>query len=436
MKNLNSYNKNIKRNNRFKELSTIFDSFNNNALQLEASYRQLQDRVREIDREMAYTNECLNNKVQELNSLTRYLNNILESMHSGVVAIDMKGRITTFNKTAEKTLNVDAKDVIGKNIRNALGHINAFTDLLVKSLLERKNIVNLERIIETENGSTKLIESSISILKDENGSITGFVEIFHDLSEIRELKGRLHSANNLVSVGAMAASIAHEVRNPLNGVEGFACLLERELEGDNLKLVRNIIKGTRNINRIVTDLLLLARPIKLNLGRYKISKIIDKTLVFIYQELSQKGKKNILVNKNYACTDDFVLCDPDRLQQAFLNIMLNAIQSIRKGGQIMVFTRETTRNNKPGIQVGFADTGEGISNDSIRKVFEPFFTTRNDGTGLGLAIVRKIIELHDGRINIISEHEKGTSILVNLPNNQYVTLKPLKETNFLSNVMV
>ena len=435
MKNLNHYNGGARQHNGIEELSVIFDNFNSNAQKLEASYKQFQGRVKEIDQEMAYTNECLNKKVQELNNLTGYLNNILESMHSGVVAIDIKGKVITFNKIAEKILNVNAKDIIGKDISSTLNHISGFTDLLVESLSKRNNIVNLERIIGAENGSTRYIESSISILRDVNGDITGVVEIFHDLSEIYELKGRLHSASNLISVGTMAASVAHEIRNPLNGIEGFAYLLERKLKGDNLKLVKNVIRGSKNINKIVTDLLLLARPIKLNLRKYRLADVIDKSLVFVSHELSQNGKQNIQINKNYTCQSDTIECDPERLQQAFLNIMLNAIQSMHAGGQITVFTRESTLDNRPGIQVGFVDTGNGISNDAIKKVFEPFFTTKNDGTGLGLAIVRNIIGLHGGQVTINSEHKKGTTFLVNLPNNHYVKLKSLEDTNVLNSVM-
>ncbi len=129
------------------------------------------------------------------------------------------------------------------------------------------------------------------------------------------------------------------------------------------------------------------------------------------------------------------MCDPDRLQQAFLNIILNAVQSMPKGGQIRISTRESITKDIPRIQIGFADTGDGINGGTIERVFEPFFTTKDDGTGLGLAIVRKIIELHEGRIHIVSGSEKGTTIMVNLPNNKYTTLNASDETGFFSNVM-
>ena len=435
MKNLNSYKTKFKQFNNVKELLTIFDSFNTYAQKLESSYTQLQERVKKIDQEMAYTNECLNKKVQELDNQTRFLNSILGSMHSGVVAVDNDGKIMTFNNVAESTLNVIARDVLGNSFRNSFSHIGGFVDLLLESMSNNREVHNLKRVIEMDDGETRNIESSISILKDENGAITGAVETFYDLSEICKLKGRLNSASDLVSVGTMAASIAHEIRNPLNGIEGFASLLERDLKGDNLRLVKHIIKGTKNINEIVTDLLFLARPIKLNQRRYELPKIIDRALLFVDQELGHKGSRNIQIEKDYDRSDGFILCDPDRLQQAFLNILLNAIQSMPEGGKIKIFTRKSTTKDIPTMQIGFVDTGDGINDGTIKKIFEPFFTTKDDGTGLGLAIVRKIIELHEGRINIFSGPEKGTTIMVNLPGNQNEVLSTSREANFLNNVL-
>lgn len=432
---MDSYKTKIKNNN-VKELLDAYDSFSTYAQKLEGSYNQLEARVKEIDREMAYTNECLNRKVQELDNLTQFLNSILGSIHSGVIAVNTDGKIVTCNKVAEATLNVDAGAVLGKDMRSALSHIGGFVDLLLGSMSKSKDTDTIERIIEIADGKTKRIESSISVLKDGSGTITGAVEIFYDLSEICELKGRLNNANNLISVGTMAACIAHEIRNPLNGIEGFARLLERELESNSLRLVKHIIEGTQNINKILTDLLLLARPIRLNQRRYKLSKIIDEALLFACQELGQKEGRDIWVQKDYDCSDDFIVCDPDKLQQAFLNIMINAIQSMPKGGEIKIFTRRIDTHNISTIQIGFVDTGNGINDNTIEKIFEPFFTTKDDGTGLGLAIVRKIIELHEGRINIVSEFKKGTTIVVNLPASKYTTLNVSRETSLLYNAMV
>lgn len=415
MKNLTSQSVKNKKQNKISELSTIFDSFNSNALKLEASYKQLQDRIKEIDREMARTNECLSKKVQELNKLTRYLNSVLESMYCGVVAIDMDGRIETFNKSAEKILQVNARDVLGKSIKNALERTKGFNDLLLESLSTKKNVFNQKRVIALKGGDSRYLESSVTILQDKFGTVTGLVEIFQDLSEIRELKGRLYSVNDLISVGTMAASIAHEIRNPLNGIAGFACLLQKELKGQNLTLVNYIVQGTKNINKIVTDLLLLARPITLNLRRCELPDILDRSLVLVSQDSKKKENKNIQIKKKYMVRNNKIVCDPERLQQAFLNIILNAIQAMHEGGELTVFTQELDADGFLGVQIGFSDTGEGMSNDSMENVFEPFFTTKTDGTGLGLVVVRKIIELHGGEISIESEKKKGSTILLTLP---------------------
>ncbi len=427
MKNISTQNIGKKKQHKMSELSTIFDSFNSNALKLEASYKELQDRIKEIDREMAQTNECLNKKVHELNKLTRYLNSVLESMYCGVVAIDMDGRIETFNKSAEKILQVKAGDVLGKRIQNSLDQITSFNELLVETLSTRRNVFNQKRVIAVKEGDSRYIESSVTILQDKCGTVTGLVEIFQDLSEIRELKGRLYSVNDLISVGTMAASIAHEIRNPLNGIAGFAGLLKKEVKEHNLKLVDQIILGTNNINKIVTDLLLLARPITLNFRKCNLSEIIDRSLVLVSQETRKKRGNNIKIKKDFTVQNKEIICDPERLQQAFLNIILNAIQAMREGGELTVFTQELAVDGFCGVQIAFSDTGEGIGNDVMKNVFDPFFTTKTDGTGLGLVVVRKIIELHGGEVSIESEKRKGSTILLRLPEMSYGVSMPFKE---------
>jgi len=122
----------------------------------------------------------------------------------------------------------------------------------------------------------------------------------------------------------------------------------------------------------------------MNLRKYELPKVIDKALIFVDQELGNKGCRNIQIEKDYDSCDGFILCDPDRLQQAFLNILLNAIQSMPEGGKIKIFTRKSTTKDIPTMQIGFVDTGDGINDGAIKKIFEPFFTTKDDGTGLGL----------------------------------------------------
>lgn len=135
------------------------------------------------------------------------------------------------------------------------------------------------------------------------------------------------------------------------------------------------------------------------------------------EEIKQKGIQNVTIRKEYGLDMDGLKCDPEKLQQAFLNLCLNAIQSMPSGGNVVVFTRSYGNDEPEGIQVGIRDTGIGIKNEVIHKIFDPFFTTKQDGTGLGLAIVNKIVEAHNGKISVESQENKGTAFYVNLPVN-------------------
>lgn len=400
------------------ELSVAFNLFNQSTQRLEQAYMQLQERVKEIDNEMELTNERLKRKVEELDGLTRYLNNMLESMHSGVVAVDLNGKITTLNRAAEEILNISATEARGMDCQSVIRNMSGTPPLLLKALRDGKNYLDVEHEILTKDDKIRLVESSISMLRDTSENIVGAVEVFRDVTEIRDLKERLHRADKLAAIGEMAATIAHEIRNPLNGIEGFASLLERDFNnGDpRRRLVQNIINGTRSLNKTITDLLIFARPVKLRLMDANISEILDNAIYFAGMEMKQKGVNNIRIFRTFNAHITSITCDPEQLQQVLLNLLLNAIQAMPEGGDITVFTRRGKRElDSCSIQIGIADSGIGIRDDIKAKIFDPFFTTKPDGTGLGLSIAHKIIELHAGWITVQSQLQKGTIFLVNLP---------------------
>jgi signal transduction histidine kinase len=228
--------------------------------------------------------------------------------------------------------------------------------------------------------------------------------------EQRELESQLHLAERLAALGEMVAGISHEIKNPLGIIRSTAELLgEMPDSNDTQKRLSGVIKEeSTRLNQIVTEFLDFARPQVPNLQECQLEEIIEKNLSFIRPELEKKG---IQVQDNLNGRSFRLRADHDLLYRAFLNILINAIQSMQDGGTIDIKVEEA----KDIYQIEIEDTGCGISEENADKIFNPFFTTKEKGSGLGLSIVRKIIEGHRGTIDIQSREGEGTKVEVQLP---------------------
>ncbi len=229
--------------------------------------------------------------------------------------------------------------------------------------------------------------------------------------EQRLLEDQLNQAERLAALGEMVAGVSHEIKNPLGIIRSTAELLAEKSASDQTqkKLSNIIFEESGRLNDIVTDFLDFARPQVPNLQDCHLEQIIDRNISFLRPELDKKG---VIVNNGNLHGGSFAIeADPELLYRAFLNIFLNAIQSMEDGGNITVKIEEEKENYSAEIQ----DTGVGISKKNLKKIFNPFFTTKDTGSGLGLPIVKKIIEGHRGTIWIESEEEVGTRVFVTLP---------------------
>ncbi len=228
--------------------------------------------------------------------------------------------------------------------------------------------------------------------------------------EQRELESQLHLAERLAALGEMVAGISHEIKNPLGIIRSTAELLgEMPDASDTQKRLSGVIKEeSTRLNQIVTEFLDFARPQVPNLHECQLEEIIEKNLSFIRPELEKKG---IQVHENLNGRSFRLKADHDLLYRAFLNILINAIHSMQDGGTIGIKVEEV----RDAYRIEFEDTGCGISDENVDKIFNPFFTTKEKGSGLGLSIVRKIIEGHRGTIDIKSVEGQGTKVQVQLP---------------------
>jgi signal transduction histidine kinase len=230
--------------------------------------------------------------------------------------------------------------------------------------------------------------------------------------EQRRLEAQLHQSERLAALGEMTAGVAHEVRNPLGIISSTAELLRERLaryEPSN-RLAQIIVEESNRLNEKVTEFLDFARPRIPNLRPCDLEAALNRSLELLQPEIHRLGIK---VTREYQLNGRVLMVDQDLLYQAFLNILLNAIQAMPHGGHLTVFTLPGPRGQ--GGEIRFQDNGEGIEPETLNKIFNPFFTTKEKGSGLGLPIVKSIIEAHQGSLNISSVAGDGTTVVITLP---------------------
>jgi two-component system sensor histidine kinase HydH len=285
------------------------------------------------------------------------------------------------------------------------------------SISREKSVVEKElNLTDPENTRIPVNVSTTNIV-GEDGQYIGYMFVLKDLSELRLLELKIRQREKLAAIGDLAAGIAHEVRNPLSSIKGYVTysgsLFPKDSE--NRRTAEITAEEVDRVNRVISELLEFARPSDLKLKTTDIVKLIEHATGIVAQEAAFAG---VTMVKQFGHNPPPVMIDPDRITQVILNLLINAVQAMEKGGQLTV---ETRRENE-SIVIDISDTGPGISPKDQSNVFNPYFTTKKKGTGLGLAIVHKIVEDHGGSIRIHSEEGHGTRVSMSLP------LHPHQET--------
>lgn len=402
-----------------------FASFNKITQKLHSAYKNLEERFEDLNLKLEKTNRELRQSLAEKAKISNYLNNILESLTSGVVAINLEGKITLFNRAAEEILGYRIEEVLDKEYGNIMGKGVKEEMTLPYTLKSRKSHINEEKELFARGGKRIPLGFSTSLLTDGDNNILGAVEVFFDLSKIKGLEEEITRVRTLAALGEMAATVAHEVKNPLGGIRGFADLLDRDLKkGDPCRRsVKKILEGVETLDRIVLSLLNYTKPIKLDLHQIEFISFIEDIIKFFEIDLKHERGKIRIVRK-YPKTKPLCYIDPEQFRQVILNLLHNATQAMPHGGKIVVQINEhdkTAPQNSTRIYpqakklvLKISDTGTGMSKATLNKLFTPFFTTKEHGTGLGLSTVKKIVEAHRGDIKVESKKGKGTTVVVRL----------------------
>ena len=402
----------------------LFSEFDRASLSLKNQYEELQDKVADLFSELEEKNIYLDEVYKKQQKTNKLLLEILSQLSSGVIVYNEKLEIVIFNDKAKEITKFNNTDLNGFSFDNIFNSDGANIGL---NILERqqKGEFIIEQKFEFLNFDKIIVPIIIktSVLYDDKGEVEGFVHVFDDLTKIKKMEEETRKNKSLSELGVLTAGIAHEIRNPLGGISGYATMLARDLKNDpdKLELVKNIQSGVKSLNKITTEVLQFNKKVELRILNLSITDILKSSVNLVNAELSVKKDhdgdiRNYKIIEDYASTDISVEIDMQIVQGVLINLLRNAIQAIKKDQtelEIFVKLRFDLLNNSYKIEI--KDNGCGIDKANLSKMFTPFHTTKASGTGLGLALVKRTIEALKGEILVDSELNIGTTFTIKLP---------------------
>ena len=358
---------------------------------------------------LAYmTLKGLKGSEQRLGTMRAFTDILVSSLPVGLIATDGSGVIKVCNEAAAEMLAANREVIIGKPPVAVLprGPAQMFSGDSGRKTVQRQR----EFLLEDASGNPRVLQSASVVVVDDEQHFAGEVLLIRDLTEVKLLEKELERSERLAALGKMAAGVAHELRNPLSSIKGLAVLLRSHFAGPGreAETADVLVKEVERLNRSIGELLDYAKPGQLNREMASIAEILSKTLSLVQVDAEAYG-----IAVEFSVQDGLpdLMVDSDKLKQVFLNLLLNAVQAMPEGGVLQVrLSRE-----EEDLLVVIRDSGMGIAPENLSRVFDPYYTTKNDGTGLGLAMSAKIVEEHGGRIKIASVPEQYTEVRVVLP---------------------
>ena len=395
---------------------------------LKGACSRLQVSVKGINTDLEDTNRKLMAAL-DLNAETaRYLENILASIPSGVIVVDKDGRVVIFNGAAQAITGYRSEDVLGRLYSETLGCGVPKKSTPLYTLASGRSVEHEEKTLRTPSGKSVPVGFSTSLLISGGNRISGAIEVLTDLRRVKVLEEEVSRARTLATIGELAAVVAHEVRNPLGGIKGFASLLERDLADnpEGFALLRQIREGVDSLDRIVSDLLEAGRDTKLRFQHFDLAAEA-RHLVDMFGMAARGEGKRIEFATEISEEPFFCRMDRDRIRQAITNLLRNACEAVGQEGTVTVRVYSRSQGSDPGADgrgvgsmrdcacIEVNDTGPGISKEMLEKIFAPFFTTRDKGTGLGLSTVRRVAALHGGEVKYLQPDPGGSRFTIEIP---------------------
>jgi len=365
----------------------------------------LAERYHEIQRRME-------DQRKHLSDLQAFRDLIFESVGSGLVGVDPNGRVTAFNRAAESITGVRAGDAIDQPWESIFGSGVDLAEVRRAVSEGSEPAPRYEFRLRRRDGQELPVGISFWSLRSGSGDVAGLIGVCQDLSSIKQMEQRMRQADRLAAVGRLSANMAHEIRNPLASISGAVEALARDLPPDHTRsqLVEIVLRESARLNQIVGDFLEYARPAPMAPIEINMAEIFDEVLLLIEHRTLPA---NLKVSREYGDALP-TRADPQRLRQAVWNLCLNAVQAMPEGGELRVGAR-SLRERGGRLQIFISDTGQGIADNDLPHIFEPFFSTKPEGSGIGLALVYRVVEEHGGSIEVRSRLSEGTTFFLTLP---------------------
>jgi signal transduction histidine kinase len=352
----------------------------------------------------------------------QFFRQMVQCMRNGVLAVTRDGRVAVMNEVAYRVFGLEpSPGDIGRQFADVLRDQPDVVRIL-GSAFELNHLPNRAEL--RLKSSRKVIGYTLSRIADTHGQPSGAALFFKDLTRVEQLEERERLRDRLAALGEMAAAIAHELKNPLAGIEVMAGLLKRQLPDspDVQELLTEIINETKLANATVLEVLEFVRPIRLEMERTSIAQVLHDAVRIAESKVS---RRDVRVTMSVQSHLPLIQGDHHQLCRLFTNLLINAFEALNGTGTISItaasgppeedHSGSSDAHAVPTIVIEVADNGPGVPPDIVDRVFNPFFTTKPQGSGLGLAIVRKVVDAHDGRIDVTSNPEHGTAFRVTLP---------------------
>jgi two-component system sensor histidine kinase PilS (NtrC family) len=364
----------------------------------------LSERLRKTGRELEEASD-------HLADLQAFNQTVIDSITAGLMTADLDGRINFFNRSAENIFGLSAAQAVGRTVAELLGEREDFIARL-QNLLEGRRYCRLEGTYLNSRREEVYLGLSVSYLLFRGERRSGFLFTFQDLTEIRRLERQMRLKENLATMGEMAASMAHEIRNPLASISGSVQVLKEEvgLTGEHSRLMDIIVRESERLSGTLNEFLAYARPPRFAPENLDLRSVVEETAALLRNSAEVLSEHEIVLRLPKAPV--VLFADANQMKQIAWNLSKNALQAMPKGGRLEV---ELQRNGAGEVVMAFRDEGVGLRDGEVHQVFKPFTGHFERGTGLGLAIVYRIVQDYQGEIRVDSRSPRGTEVSVHFP---------------------